>query len=77
MTDDTHADCYDEDEVHELRLEVEAQHAVIARLLDGWCPTGVPGSLRWRHSTTPTQFDDFEPMSDGEAAIIRAHQEQE
>jgi hypothetical protein len=53
----------------DLGYEAAAKHRdrVIARLLDGWEP--VRDGRWWRRP------DDYEPMSDGEAAIIRAHQE--
>lgn len=75
MNDYTHADCYSEDEVTELRGELIDHQQVIARLLDGWTPfLGEPPKTEG-----PLWAERFgngiEPMSDGEAAIIRAHQE--
>lgn len=43
--------------------------AVIARLLDGWTP--VEGE--WVRSRLSADEPYLAPMSDGEAAIIRAH----
>lgn len=47
------------------------QRRVIARLLDGWTP--VEGE--WVRSRLRSDEPYLAPMSDGEAAIIRNHQE--
>jgi hypothetical protein len=52
--------------------EVEMLNRVIARLLDGWQP--FRHSRQWIREDLE-QPDEFQPMSDGEAAIIRQHQE--
>ncbi len=56
---------------------IEDRDRVIARLLDGWRPVVDPPDEpglwveTWYYTEEPTE----EEMSDGEAAIIRAHQE--
>lgn len=59
------------DEIERLG-EVADRDRVIARLLDGWWPLVNHGE--WIREDLE-QPDVSEPMSDGEAAIIRQHQE--
>jgi hypothetical protein len=59
--------------VADLIRERDDMRRVIARLLDGWRPASVGNDwFRWGDSSGT---DRQEPMSDGEAAIIRNHQE--
>jgi hypothetical protein len=62
------------DHVSDLLEEIRDKDRVIARLLDGWQPE----RTQWVRGGVGnmTRFERYqtEPMSDGEAAIIRAHQ---
>lgn len=57
---------------------IDDRDRVIARLLDGWAAFERPvDEWLWRRAEGGIDHHRFafEPMSDGEAAIIRAHQE--
>lgn len=59
--------------LEEMAQQIDQRDGVIARLLDGWGLTEDLDELLWIGG--PNGDDVYEAMSDGEAAIIRAHQE--
>jgi hypothetical protein len=61
------------DHVSDLLEEIRDKDRVIARLLDGWHAN--PRAKTWVRTKPDQRNVTIEQMSDGDAAIIRAHQD--